>query len=209
MHALDWAVVLGFSAWIVYDGLKRTKDSHEIEGYFLANRSIPWWAAGISVMATQLSAITMIGTTGQGYTDGLRFIQFYFALPARDGHPVADAGAVLLQVRRLHRLRVSRAAFRREDAQPDERALSRVARHVVRRGDFRAGGRAVAGARLGPDGDGAGDRVASRGLHDVRRRSGRDVDRREDHGPHRLWSLRRDRDGSPRACPPVSGLSTA
>ena len=81
MHALDWAVVLGFSTWIVYDGLKRTKDSHEIEGYFLANRSIPWWAAGISVMATQLSAITMIGTTGQGYTDGLRFIQFYFALP--------------------------------------------------------------------------------------------------------------------------------
>ena len=81
MHALDWAVVLGFTAWIVYDGLKRTKDSHQIEGYFLANRSIPWWAAGISVMATQLSAITMIGTTGQGYTDGLRFIQFYFALP--------------------------------------------------------------------------------------------------------------------------------
>ena len=81
MHPIDWAVVLGFTAWIVYDGLKRTKDSDEIEGYFLANRSIPWWAAGISVMATQLSAITMIGTTGQGYTDGLRFIQFYFALP--------------------------------------------------------------------------------------------------------------------------------
>jgi SSS family solute:Na+ symporter len=73
--------VLAFTGWIVYDGLKRTKDSHEIEGYFLANRSIPWWAAGISVMATQLSAITMIGTTGQGYNDGLRFIQFYFALP--------------------------------------------------------------------------------------------------------------------------------
>ena len=81
MHLLDWAVVVGFTAWIVYDGLKRTKDSHEIEGYFLANRSIPWWAAGLSVMATQLSAITLIGTTGQGYTDGLRFIQFYFALP--------------------------------------------------------------------------------------------------------------------------------
>jgi Na+/proline symporter len=67
--------------WIVYDGLKRTRDSQELEGYFLAKRSIPWWAAGISVMATQLSAITLIGTTGQGYTDGLRFIQFYFALP--------------------------------------------------------------------------------------------------------------------------------
>ena len=81
MHWLDWALLVGFLAWIVYDGLKRTKDSHELEGYFLAKRSIPWWAAGISVMATQLSAITMIGTTGQGYVDGMRFIQFYFGLP--------------------------------------------------------------------------------------------------------------------------------
>ena len=81
MHPIDWAVLVAFVAWIVYDGLKRTRDSHELEGYFLAKRSIPWWAAGISVMATQLSAITMIGTTGQGYNDGLRFIQFYYALP--------------------------------------------------------------------------------------------------------------------------------
>jgi SSS family solute:Na+ symporter len=81
MHPFDWAVLVAFVAWIVYDGLKRTRDSHEIDGYFLAKRSIPWWAAGLSVMATQLSAITMIGTTGQGYNDGLRFIQFYFALP--------------------------------------------------------------------------------------------------------------------------------
>src|SRR5918997_1913015 len=81
MHPIDWAVVVAFVSWIVYDGLKRTRDSHELDGYFLANRTIPWWAAGLSVMATQLSAITMIGTTGQGYNDGLRFIQFYFALP--------------------------------------------------------------------------------------------------------------------------------
>ena len=82
MHWVDWTILVGFVGWIVYDGLKRTRDSHELEGYFLAKRSIPWWAAGISVMATQLSAITMIGTTGQGYTDGLRFIQFYYGLPA-------------------------------------------------------------------------------------------------------------------------------
>jgi Na+/proline symporter len=81
MHWIDWAVLVVFLGWIVYDGLKRTKDSHELDGYFLAKRSIPWWAAGISVMATQLSAITMIGTTGQGYADGMRFIQFYFGLP--------------------------------------------------------------------------------------------------------------------------------
>src|SRR5262245_36365157 len=51
------------------------------ESYFLANRSLPWWAVGLSVMATQLSAITLVGTTGQGYNDGMRFIQFYYGLP--------------------------------------------------------------------------------------------------------------------------------
>src|SRR5688572_17025879 len=81
MHSVDWSILVCVMAWIVYDGLKRTKDSHELEGYFLANRSIPWWAAGLSVMATQLSAITMVGTTGQGFSDGMRFIQFYYGLP--------------------------------------------------------------------------------------------------------------------------------
>jgi Na+/proline symporter len=68
--------------WIVWSGLQHTRDSKQVEGYFLANRSLPWWAVGLSVMATQLSAITMIGTTGQAYADGMRFLQFYFALPA-------------------------------------------------------------------------------------------------------------------------------
>ena len=81
MHWIDWTLLGVFLVWIVYDGLRRTKDSHELDGYLLAKRSIPWWAAGISVMATQLSAITMIGTTGQGYNDGMRFVQFYFGLP--------------------------------------------------------------------------------------------------------------------------------
>ena len=81
MHWIDWTLLTVFLVWIVFDGLRRTKDSHELDGYLLAKRSIPWWAAGISVMATQLSAITMIGTTGQGYTDGMRFVQFYFGLP--------------------------------------------------------------------------------------------------------------------------------
>jgi len=81
MHPLDWFVIAAYLAWIVYDGLKRTKASDQVEGYFLANRSLPWWAVGLSVMATQLSAITLVGTTGQGYADGLRFVQFYFGLP--------------------------------------------------------------------------------------------------------------------------------
>ena len=81
MRLLDWLVVVGYLAWIVIDGLRRTKASTGVEGYLLANRSLPWWAVGLSVMATQLSAITLVGTTGQAYADGMRFIQFYFGLP--------------------------------------------------------------------------------------------------------------------------------
>ena len=69
------------SAWIVIDGLRRSKGTDKVDGYFLANRSLPWWAVGLSVMATQMSAVTMVGTTGQAYLTGLRFIQFYFGLP--------------------------------------------------------------------------------------------------------------------------------
>jgi solute:Na+ symporter, SSS family len=81
MHLVDWAVVVAYFVWIVYDGLKRSKNTDKVEGYFLANRSLPWWAVGLSVMATQMSAVTLVGTTGQAYATGLRFIQFYFGLP--------------------------------------------------------------------------------------------------------------------------------
>jgi solute:Na+ symporter, SSS family len=81
MHWIDWSILGVYLVWIVWDGLRLTKKSDQLEGYFLASRSIPWWAVGLSVMATQLSAITMIGTTGQGYNDGMRFLQFYYGLP--------------------------------------------------------------------------------------------------------------------------------
>src|SRR5262245_31377501 len=81
MHWVDWLIVVVYLVYITYDGLRLTKKSKEVEGYFLANRSLPWWAVGLSVMATQLSAITLVSTTGQAYVDGMRFIQFYFGLP--------------------------------------------------------------------------------------------------------------------------------
>jgi solute:Na+ symporter, SSS family len=81
VHFLDWTILIAYLAYVGIDGIRRTRRTTEIEGYLLANRSLPWWAVGLSVMATQLSAITMIGTTGQGATDGLRFVQFYFGLP--------------------------------------------------------------------------------------------------------------------------------
>ncbi len=81
MHPLNWVIVVGWITYIVSHGIRRSRGTKEIEGYFLGNRSLPWWAVGLSVMATQLSAVTMIGTTGQGATDGMRFVQFYIGLP--------------------------------------------------------------------------------------------------------------------------------
>jgi SSS family transporter len=81
MHPVDWAIVVVYLVWIVSDGLRRVKGRDELDGYFVAKRSLPWWVVGLSVMATQLSAITLVGTTGQGYEDGMRFVQFYFGLP--------------------------------------------------------------------------------------------------------------------------------
>ncbi|HUG40110.1 MAG TPA: sodium:solute symporter [Longimicrobiales bacterium] len=81
MHPVDWLIIFAYLAYIIWDGLRRTRGREDIEGYFLANRSMPWWVVGLSVMATQMSAITLVGTTGQGASDGMRFVQFYFGLP--------------------------------------------------------------------------------------------------------------------------------
>src|SRR5512141_1440691 len=81
MRPFDWLVVVAYVGWIIVDGLRKSKGTDKVEGYFLANRSLPWWAVGLSVMATQMSAVTIVGTTGQAYATGLRFIQFYFGLP--------------------------------------------------------------------------------------------------------------------------------
>src|SRR6185295_681037 len=81
MHLLDWLIIIAYLVYIVYSGIRMTRRSTGIEGYFLANRSLPWWAVGLSVIATQMSAITLVGTTGQAYANGMGFIQFYFGLP--------------------------------------------------------------------------------------------------------------------------------
>ncbi|MGH9946876.1 MAG: sodium:solute symporter family transporter, partial [Pyrinomonadaceae bacterium] len=81
MRSLDWVIVAAYLAYVIIDGVRMTKHSGTKEGFFLANRGLPWWAVGLSVMATQMSAITLVGTPGQAYTDGMRFIQFYFGLP--------------------------------------------------------------------------------------------------------------------------------
>lgn len=81
MRTVDWIVFLLFIAYVVWDGMRRSATSKDLEGYYAGGRSIPWWAAGLSIMATQASAITVIGTTGQGHEGGLGFVQAYFGLP--------------------------------------------------------------------------------------------------------------------------------
>ncbi|MEO7157313.1 MAG: sodium:solute symporter, partial [Vicinamibacterales bacterium] len=81
MSAIDWAIIAVYLTWIVWDGLRLSRNTGKLDGYLLASRSLPWWAVGLSVMATQLSAITMIGTTGQGYAVGMSLLQQYYALP--------------------------------------------------------------------------------------------------------------------------------
>jgi len=68
-------------AFIVSYGLYRGRGSNTVSNYLLAGKTMPWYAMGLSIMATQASAVTFISTTGQSYTDGMRFVQFYFGLP--------------------------------------------------------------------------------------------------------------------------------
>ena len=81
MRPLDWVVMFAWLAFIVSYGLYRGRGSTTVNKYLLAGKSMPWYAMGLSIMATQASAITFISTTGQSYTDGMRFVQFYFGLP--------------------------------------------------------------------------------------------------------------------------------
>jgi len=81
LQPIDWLVVVLYFAFIVFVGYRTGRGNKGIEDFFLARRSMPWYAIGLSVMATQASAITLVGTTGQGYVDGMRFIQVYLGMP--------------------------------------------------------------------------------------------------------------------------------
>jgi SSS family transporter len=81
LSSLDWAVLIAYLVAVVAFGLWTGRGNRRIEDFFLAGRQMRWWAVGLSVMATQISAVTFIGTTGQAYTDGMRFLVFYFGLP--------------------------------------------------------------------------------------------------------------------------------
>src|SRR2546430_8201575 len=81
MSQLDWIILIVTLLVIITYGLFKSRTSHNLDGYFLSNRSMHWGLILLSIMGTQASAITFLSAPGQAYTDGMRFVQYYFGLP--------------------------------------------------------------------------------------------------------------------------------
>ena len=81
MSHLDWIILAVTLIGTITYGLYKSRTTHNLDGYLLANRSLPWGLVLLSIMGTQASAITFLSAPGQAYTDGMRFVQYYFGLP--------------------------------------------------------------------------------------------------------------------------------
>src|SRR5688500_4056736 len=81
MSGLDWIVLSITLVVIILYGVYKSRTTKNLDGYFLSNRSMPWYLVLLSIMGTQASAITFLSARGQAFTDGMRFVQYYFGLP--------------------------------------------------------------------------------------------------------------------------------
>lgn len=81
MHWIDWVILVGTLTAITAYGAWKTRNATDMKTYLVGNRELKWWTVGLSIMATQASAITFLSTTGQGFEGGMGFAQFYFGLP--------------------------------------------------------------------------------------------------------------------------------
>ena len=81
MTLADWLVLAATLLIIILYGLYKSRTTKNLEGYFLSNRQLPWYLVLLSIMGTQASAVTFLSGPGQAYTDGMRFVQYYFGLP--------------------------------------------------------------------------------------------------------------------------------
>lgn len=81
MTRIDWLVIIAVLLGIIIYGLYKSRTTRNLEGYFLSNRSLPWYLVLLSIIGTQASAITFLSGPGQAYADGMRFVQYYFGLP--------------------------------------------------------------------------------------------------------------------------------
>src|SRR5687768_546311 len=81
MSNIDWIVLIITLTCIIIYGIYKSRTTKNLDGYFLSNRSMPWYLVLLSIMGTQASAITFLSLPGQAYTDGMRFVQYYFGQP--------------------------------------------------------------------------------------------------------------------------------
>src|SRR5712671_3388796 len=81
MSPIDWIILISTLCFIILYGIYKSRTTKNLAGYFLTNRSLPWYLVLLSIMGTQASAITFLSAPGQAYTDGMRFVQYYFGLP--------------------------------------------------------------------------------------------------------------------------------
>src|SRR5690606_4541318 len=100
MSWIDWLVLSLTLAIIIIVGIYKSRGQKDLKGYFLGDNSLSWYKVMFSVMATQASAITFLSAPGQAFTDGMRFVQYYFGLPLA----IIVVAAVLVPV--YHRLKV-------------------------------------------------------------------------------------------------------
>ncbi len=100
MQTLDWIILIGTLVLIVAYGTYQTRGSKNVQDYLKGGNNSPWWAIGLSVMATQASAVTFLSTPGQAYQDGMGFVQFYFGLP------IAMVVICMVFIPLYHRLKV-------------------------------------------------------------------------------------------------------
>lgn len=103
MAIIDWIVLVSALAFIVLYGIWKSRNVQSSENFLAGKRDLPWWTIGLSIMATQASAITFLSTPGQGFADGLEFVQFYF------GMPIAMIFLVLFVLPVYYRLKVTTA----------------------------------------------------------------------------------------------------
>src|SRR6476619_830653 len=81
MSSIDWIILVATLSAIIMYGIYKSRTTKNLDGYFLSNRTMPWYMVLLSIMGTQASAVTFLSAPGQAYTDGMRFVQYYFGLP--------------------------------------------------------------------------------------------------------------------------------
>src|SRR6187402_3437843 len=81
MSSIDWSILIFTLCGIIVYGIYKSRTTKNLDGYFLNNRTLPWYMVLLSIMGTQASAVTFLTAPGQAFSDGMRFVQYYFGLP--------------------------------------------------------------------------------------------------------------------------------